>query len=732
MEILVFCLGLIFFYSKSVLALIVGIILFLLEGRSLIFLPFIAGSLLGYCHEFLVADQGMPNQAVIRKALVKGALIAVPKVAEGKTLWVLGLSELNGQIVRASVLISCYQDCPMLKAGQNLSFYAKLRQPHRLNNPGSEDHKHFLQAQHIHWQGYRLPGPIQAQALSQRHFSVLALREYLAQRSAKMIHQEQTLGIVEALTLGLSHHMSQDLWDLFRHTGTTHLMVISGAHIGLISGLIFQMIRQIWARIPYLCLRYPAPKVAGLCAMISGFAYACLAGLGIPALRSAFASMFMFYRYWGSQLFSAWQAWRYALVIVLLTEPHAVLMPGFYLSFLAVAILLMVNQATALQGFAKGLLIQFSCLLGLLPLTLYFFGYGALDGFFANIVAIPWVSFLVLPLSLLSLFLGPILPWLLVLTELSIHWLLEFLKFVDVLGSTWNLSQSLPYLIYPLVAMLALIIFLLFPLKRIRFIAIAMLLLSCYPRHHHLSKGELSVSVLDVGQGLAVFIQTQAHDLIYDTGGKIYHGPDMGTLVLNPYLKSLGLRHLDAIIISHPDLDHRGGLESLEQKFPSKTLLVDDPGFYHRGVSCHDYPDWIWDGVRFHFFALAKTENRRNNRSCVLKISNSAGSVLLTGDIEAEAEHYLSEHYGQALQANVMVVPHHGSKTSSSLEFIKQVSPSHAILSYGFDNRYHFPHQAALKHYQSQGIQLFSTAEQGLIQIDLSNKGIQLKPFLTK
>lgn len=225
-----------------------------------------------------------------------------------------------------------------------------------------------------------------------------------------------------------------------------------------------------------------------------------------------------------------------------------------------------------------------------------------------------------------------------------------------------------------------------------------------------------------MGQGLAVLIQTHAHTLLYDTGGQIYHGSDMGKLVILPYFQHIGLRSLDKIIISHPDLDHRGGLVSIQAIFPQAELIVDDPTFYKRGSTCHDYPDWSWEGVHFHFFPLNVDLGSTNNRSCVLQISNASGEVLLTGDIEKAAERVLMMLYGSKLHSTVLIVPHHGSNTSSSSEFLQTVAPSYAIVSYGFDNRYHFPHTPTMNRYRDLHIPTAATAELGLISLWFQKK----------
>ena len=193
----------------------------------------------------------------------------------------------------------------------------------------------------------------------------------------------------------------------------------------------------------------------------------------------------------------------------------------------------------------------------------------------------------------------------------------------------------------------------------------------------------------------------------------------MGKLAIIPYLNSLGVKQLDVVVVSHPDLDHRGGLESLEEKYTIDEMVVDDPSFYKRGTSCHHHRPWVWDGVTFRFFPISTHLPKKNNNSCILQIENHAGKMLFSGDIEKIAEEYLIKIYGSKLASTFMLVPHHGSKTSSSAAYINQVAPNYAIASYGFDNRYHFPHQQAMDTYKRHKIPVYNTKDCGMVRVEL-------------
>ena len=305
--------------------------------------------------------------------------------------------------------------------------------------------------------------------------------------------------------------------------------------------------------------------------------------------------------------------------------------------------------------------------------------------------------------------------------------LLIFLHWIDATALiNFEFSINQPLSMLALILVFALAVFL--PIKAV-WPALGILVLSIFvPYYPRPSLGEAQVDVLDVGQGLAVFIQTAKHRLLYDTGVQFYHGSDMGKLAILPYFRYQGIHHLDKIVISHPDLDHRGGLLSIEQKISLRELLVNNVTYYHRGKNCHQYPDWEWDGVKFHFLAIQSKLDKTNNTCCVLQVSTQGGVLLLPGDIEKQAEMYLIQHHAQPLHSDVLIVPHHGSKTSSSSQFIQQVAPKYAIISFGFDNRYHFPHQETLNTLSNEHVKVINTMDCGMVSFTLPKRGYLLPP----
>lgn len=722
MEILCFYAGIVFIeINKLYPLLLMGIVIYFRPQLSFI-LWFIGAMIWTIIHQTWVNDSHMPQLPVLPQVHLSGKIVSIPVVQGEKVQFNFETFQFNGKAAQANIALTCYDHCPELHAGQIWHLIAKIKKPRNLGNPGSFNYVNWLKARHIHWVGTVRRDSFKPFPKVSTSSSLLSLREYLLNKQASLDKDLETLGIIQALTLGVASQIDKSQWDLFRHTGTTHLIDISGAHIGLIAGITFTLVNWLWRKMRCLCLIYPAPKIASLVALCFATVYTFLSGFAVPAQRALVACSFMLIRHFCHRRFTIWQAWRYALFVVLILEPHSVLSPGFYLSFMGIAILVTVNQRFIVSGMTKRLLLQVACLVGMMPLTLFWFSYGSLNGLLANIISIPLVELWIVPLALLITFLPHALGnSIIYVLKKSILLFLAYLNWVDSFAAM-NLTSSFNQIASPLALISGLSLSVFLPFTRF-IIPIAIMMLSAlFPSHVKIKPNHVRIDVMDVGQGLSVVINTAKHTLIYDTGARFFRGGDMAKSVIIPYLKFLGIKQIDTIVISHPDIDHRGGLASLEENYPIKELIVDDPEFYHRGHSCHDDLRWTWDGVTFRFFPIHLIQNKKNNRSCVLQIKTQSDGFLLTGDIEKMAEDDLIHTYGAQLQSTIVLVPHHASQTSSSESFLDVVSPQYAIASYGFDNRYHFPHSKALLHYQQRNIPLLNTESCGMITTFLGSK----------
>jgi competence protein ComEC len=729
MEIFCFLLGILYVYTSNVYLPLSSLLLFYITPRYPIILLFIIGVLIAWAHQYFVAPKGIPEASVIPQALLQGTIVSIPLKNANKTQFSFAIEKINNQPAQGLIQLAWYNNAPSLHAGQRWEFTAKIKKPRNFLNPGSSNYVSTLNTRHISWTGYirSKNNKLIPNALSS--FSWLQLRERLGNTLTKLAPNQQTAGVVEALTLNLTSHISQDDWSLFRRTGTIHLFGISGEHIALVSGLIILIIRWLWSRSERCCLLAPALSIASIGGLIVALLYAFLAGFAPPVQRALIGCFFYTVYCLGKQRFTPWQGWRYALFGVLCLEPHAVYMQGFYFSFLAVACLLLTQQRWRLKGYKGNLALQLSCLIGLMPLTLYWFAYGSVNGFIANLFAIPLVGFLIVPLALMTMLVSSY-SWAWVLMK-PLSWLIALLfkgliwtEHLASLNITWSINS----IVLVLSLMGSLLMWVLLPVKPFKYLALLWLFIPLFPHRTLINPGEVHIKILDVGQGLAVTIHTQNHVVLYDTGDQFFQGSDLGTMVILPFYQATGIKKVDKIIISHPDKDHRGGLKSVLAGISVGELLVNDPEFYHQGVNCHDYPEWQWDGVSFRFLPIRESFQNKNNNSCILQVSNSVGRVLLTGDIEKVAEDYLVRTYGNQLASDVLLVPHHGSKTSSSYRFLLEVAPRYAIASLGFDNRFHFPHDKTLANMRSLGIPFFRTDECGMVDIRLPASGLIKKP----
>jgi len=361
-------------------------------------------------------------------------------------------------------------------------------------------------------------------------------------------------------------------------------------------------------------------------------------------------------------------------------------------------------------------------------LLLVFFQQVSLISPLANFIAIPWVSFIIVPLILVSVLVMSFSPWLAVqllnYATINLNFLFACLQELANLPFA-TISHAKPSLSALLFAVIA-VLLLLTP-KGIpgRHLAIILLLPLLFVTQKQLKEGEFRVNLLDVGQGLATVVQTAQHLLVFDTGAKYSENFNMGKVVILPYLQGIGVSKIDRLIISHGDNDHIGGMQALIDNIAIGDIYssINDENM----KPCFAGQQWQWDGVKFKFLSPREPRfNSRNNNSCVLKIESTNGSALLTGDIEARAERRLVNDFAGDLKSDVLIAPHHGSKTSSTEVFLQWVNPKWILIPVGYRNRFHFPNAKVLQRYQHQGRKWFSTAKGGALEVFMTQEGQKL------
>ena len=625
---------------------------------------------------------------------------------------------------------------PEVHAGERWQLTLRLRRPHGSANPHGFDLEAWMLENGLRASGHvrKDDGNVRLAKDPGRFIDhVDALRERIRTRILRALEGEPYAGVLVALTIGDQRSVSQDQWQLYNRTGVSHLLSISGLHVTLFATIIGGLVFQLWRRSQRLTTRLPARKAAALLGALAAFGYVLLAGFEVPAQRTLYMLIVAAIGLWIGRPGTAFNVLGWALFVVLLLDPWAVLAAGFWLSFGAVALLMYIgvgrlhaNGRWAWLRAAAGA--QWAITVGMVPMMLALFQQVSLVSPIANAFAIPIVSMVVVPLALAWL----VLPWdfILIVAHQLFAWTAFVLQWLDKLPSAvW--TQHAP----PTWAVVAGVIGMLLLLAprglHGRLLGGLWLLPIFVVTPMRPDPGGVWFQVLDVGQGLAVVVQTHRHTLLYDTGARFTDITDAGNRIIAPYLRALGIERLDGLIVSHADADHSGGAVSLLGAVPVgwlRSSLPDD----HRLVSarrlnqlpnarCEAGEAWTWDDVEFrvlHPTAGSYRDSRlkSNDRSCVIKVTSTHGSLLLTGDIEARSEAELILREGGRLTSDVMLVPHHGSKTSSTDAFIDAVTPDIAIATPGYRNRFGHPRPEVLARYELRRVRLLRSDYDGAIE----------------
>jgi len=614
-----------------------------------------------------------------------------------------------------------------LRAGQRWRLAVRLRQPHGLVNPHGFDLELWLFEQGIRAGGTvrSMPGAAAQLLAEDAGHAVDRLRQDLRDAIYRHLPDTATAGVLAALAVGDQAAIERGDWDLFRITGVAHLMSISGLHVTMFAWLVGGIVSRLWRLSPRAMLAWPAPQAARWLGLAGAVAYALLAGWGVPAQRTVWMiAVVVLLRSLGLR----WPLPRVLLAAALavaLADPWALLQPGFWLSFVAVGLLVGSEPAqqarppeapapaawrsrlwTAVRG---GLRTQCVATVGLAPLTMVFFQQVSLVGFVANLLAIPLVTLLVTPLALLGLLLPPL--W------LPAGALVQGLTLVlQALASwpwaVWTAAAAPPWAVAAglLGGVLAIL-----PLPwRLRGLALPLMLPLLWPPVERPRDGQFELIAADVGQGTAVLVRTHRHLLVYDAGPMYTPEADAAGRVLLPLLRGRGEQRVDLLMLSHRDADHVGGAASLLRALPvsalSTSLAADHPlragGVPHR--RCDAGGSWVWDGVQFevlHPLAADHDASPQGNAlSCVLRVQGPGGSALLSGDIEAAQEAALVQRAAGRLRADVLIVPHHGSRTSSTPAFVDAVQPRVAVVQAAYRSRFGHPAPAVEARYADRGI----------------------------
>lgn len=648
----------------------------------------------------------------------------------------------EAQTLPGKLLLSWYQNPPPMRVGERWRLKVRLKRPHGFMNPGGFDYEAWLFRQGIRAKGYvreaRKSDGQDAVVVNQRlaaaanDFPVHQLRQHLRERLQVALHDHPLRGIVLALAIGDRQQIDREQWQLLMRTGTNHLVAISGLHVGLVAGFAFFAVRRLWRLSATAVTYWPAAKAGAVAGLFAATVYALLAGFSVPTQRALVMVAVVMLALLLQRHTRPSTLLALALILVLLIDPMAVLAPGFWLSFGAVAVILygMSGRLAMSSLWWRWGRVQWLVALGLFPALILLFQKASLVAPLANLLAVPWVSLVTVPLTLLGAILLSLLPvlgegllWLALWSVDVLWWWLE------VLGQ-WRFaqwSQAAPPVWAITVALFGLIWMLAPQGVPRRWVGALGFFPLIFLSPSSLPLGQAKVALLDVGQGLATVVQTQNYVLVFDAGPRFASGFNTGEAVIVPYLLAEGWREIDTLIVSHGDNDHIGGVASLLENLSVQQVLSSELEKLEgtNAQPCVAGQQWQWDGVQFAMLNPAESKHKRgrreNNRSCVLRIQAGGDSVLLTGDIEQAAEREMVGRLAGQLRSDVLVVPHHGSKTSSSAAFIATVSPDIALFPVGYRNRYGFPKPQIVQRYRDHNIRLFDTARHGAIEFRLGD-----------
>lgn len=685
-----------------------------------------------------INEAGTRWRMAVEAATLQGAAVSLPPLVD--VAW------YGGAFGGAGEVLDLQRQPAPVRAGERWQITVRLKAPHGLRNPHGFDYELWMWEQGVQSTGYVRAGPkdeppVRVDATWQHPVEQLRQRVRDAIMERLVFGRDgpegdtadptraRTAGVVAALVTGDQRAIDRADWDVFRATGVAHLMSISGLHITLFAWLAALAVRALWRRSPRLSLAVPAQSAALVSGVLLATAYALFSGWGVPAQRTVTMLAIVGLLQWSGRRWPWPQVWLLACGAVVLVDPWALAQAGFWLSFVAVGVLFATNPIAAEAGgtsatsrFYALVREQWVVTLALTPLGLLLFGQVSLVGFVANLVAIPWVTLVVTPLALAGVLWAPL--WSAAALSLQpftalLQWLAQwpwaavFLPAaplwagVAAVAGGALLAMRLPW--------------------RLRLLALPLLLPVFWWQPARPAAGQFELLAADIGQGNAVLVRTATHTLLYDAGPRFSRESDAGHRVLVPLLRALG-EQVDVLMLSHRDADHTGGAAAVLAQQPRAHLTgsIEAEHALQRlrpSRPCLAGQRWEWDGVAFEVLhplpgddaPVAAKAPRPNALSCVLRITEAGpegASALLVGDIEAPQEQALLAR-SAPLRADLLLVPHHGSKTSSSVAFLEAVQPRTALVQAGYRNRFGHPAPEVLQRYRARHIAVVESSRCG-------------------
>lgn len=733
-------------------AVCMALALLLRRARSALWLSVMVAATLGACFTWLRADlrmaHALPSAWEARDIELVGVIDELPQADTHGVRFAFAVERVLtlDATVPPRILLGWYrptikelqgEPLPTLHAGERWQFTVRLKRPHGYANPHGFDSEAWMLENELRATGaVRGDEPNRRLAVNAGRWvdHLNQLRDRLRERMQIALKDQRYAGVIVALALGDQRAIPETQWALFNATGVSHLLSISGAHVTLFAAWMAWAVFAIWRRSPWLMARLPAQQAAALVAALIAVAYALLSGFAVPAQRTCYMLLTAAAALMLRRALSPWLILAWSVVVVLVIDPWAVLAVGFWFSFMAVALLMFVTlgRVGPRAGWRTVVLTQAAVTLGLAPISVALFQQVSLVGPLANAVAIPLVTLLVVPLTLIWLIVP--VDWVLTVAHQLIAWLIMGLEWLMTMPTPLWVQHAPPWWTVGL-ATLGMLILLAprgWPHRWLGLVwCLPLFVLVAEPP----AQGEFRLAVLDIGQGTTAIVQTRAHTLVYDTGPRWTETADAGSRIVAPYLRAMGAAHIHGLVVSHADIDHSGGARSLLNTLPVSWMLTSiepDSGVLIAAMArkltplrCVAGQSWTWDDVRFDVLHPTRADyddaaRKTNDRSCVIKVSARQHSALLTADIEAVSERELvarDEAQG-ALKSDVLLLPHHGSRTSSTPAFIDAVAPTLSLINAGYRNRFGHPRNDVLARYTERNIDVLRTDWHGAVTVN--------------
>nr|WP_299593857.1 DNA internalization-related competence protein ComEC/Rec2 [uncultured Microbulbifer sp.] len=659
-----------------------------------------------------------------------------------------GIPEMIGARLRLSWYRLDAATAKKLRAGSQWEMTVRVKQPRGSVNPHTYDFEGWLLQRGISATGYVRDKDVPPRFIAPGE-GLARIREQLREKIAGGGSQGEPLkreALIRALLLGDRGGVDRDTQALLRRTGTAHLLAISGLHVGMVAGF-FLLVGGLMGRGVGL-MRGGSPVLyAGVAAFLGALGYTLVSGAPLSAQRALIMTGVGIVALLSRRRINGSLGFALALALVLLLQPLAVLNAGFWLSFIAVgALLLRFHGRVAAEdsaitqeptpalaakiriGIRTAVQSQWAILLALLLPSVMIFAGVSVSGFLLNLIAIPWVGLVILPLILLgALVPAPVSSLLLVVADANLGWLLNLLAVVDTHLPGWQAVPAPSLLMIGIVAVCGVVLLLPrgIPGRALAWCLVPALLSAALP-WQRTQEPAFALTVLDVGQGLSVVAATETHSMVFDTGASSGSGWNAGASIVAPYLLATSGSKLDLLAVSHGDLDHSGGTEGVLAQLHVAGMAV--PGRLAQRLAGEESMlqstrciagsridmgemaiEWLWPRSQ-------AVSGEENDHSCVALVTWRDVRVLLTGDISRNVERQLAAENVDFEPVDLLVAPHHGSRTSSSAALIGWASPARVVFSAGYRHHFGHPHQQVVARYQAAGAVAFSTAESGAIR----------------